>query len=95
MLRQDGAVTDAATPRAATVDPWDEVVGQERAVRLLQAAVTAPAHAWLFLGPSGSGKRAAAGAFAGDLLSAGLETDPAQRTRALAAYRLAIHPHRA
>ena len=54
-------MTDAAT---ASVDPWSEVVGQDRAVSLLRSAVDAPVHAWLFLGPSGSGKRAAARAFA-------------------------------
>ncbi|MEO6628221.1 MAG: hypothetical protein ABIP03_06580 [Aquihabitans sp.] len=53
------------------VDPWDEVVGQPRAVALLQSAAAGdPVHAWLFLGPMGSGKRAAARAFAGELLAA-------------------------
>lgn len=75
-------MTDAAT---LTTDPWDEVVGQDRAVAMLRSAAAAPAHAWLFLGPSGSGKRAAARAFAGDLLAAGHDASEAARIRALAA----------
>lgn len=68
---------------------WDDVVGQERAVGLLQSAVGPDAvHAWLFVGPRGSGKRAAARAFAGDLLAiepteAG-DLDDAARARRLA-----------
>lgn len=51
-------------------DAWDDVVGQEAAVALLRnAAAGDPPHAWLFAGPRGSGKRAAARAFAGDLLA--------------------------
>ena len=82
----------------ATLDdtsPWSDVVGQERAVSLLQGASGAEAiHAWLFVGPRGSGKRAAARAFAGDLLAfdhdqAG-ETEAAARDRALA--RAEQHP---
>lgn len=49
-------------------DPWSTVVGQPRAVAELQAAAASPAHAYLFVGPRGSGKRALARAFAGVLL---------------------------
>ena len=49
---------------------WDLVVGQQEAVRRLEAAVTAPVHAYLFVGPGGAGKRRAATVFAGELLSA-------------------------
>ncbi|QXC59288.1 hypothetical protein KSP35_12820 [Aquihabitans sp. G128] len=74
---------------------WDDVVGQEPAVALLQGASGAGAvHAWLFVGPRGSGKRAAARAFAGDLLAIDLDeagdVDGATRTRALA--RAEQHP---
>ncbi|WP_019631901.1 DNA polymerase III subunit delta' [Actinomadura atramentaria] len=48
---------------------WDDVVGQESVVDgLLRAAEGgAPAHAWLFTGPPGSGRSAAARAFAAAL----------------------------
>ena len=47
---------------------YDAVVGQERAVEQLRGAAVAPVHAYLFVGPPGSGKRAAARAFAASLL---------------------------
>jgi DNA polymerase-3 subunit delta' len=50
------------------VSVWDSVIGQERAVEQLRAAAAAPVHAYLFVGPPGSGKRIAACAFAGALL---------------------------
>ena len=46
----------------------DRVVGQARAVRLLRASVAAPLHAYLFVGPPGSGRREAALAFAAALV---------------------------
>jgi DNA polymerase III subunit delta' len=46
----------------------DQLVGQERAAAELRAAARAPVHAYLFSGPPGSGKRAAARAFAAALL---------------------------
>lgn len=63
---------------------WDDVVGQDRAVAQLQAAVRSPLHAYLLLGPRGAGKRAAARAFAADLLAAGASDDDAERHRRLA-----------
>lgn len=76
-------------------DAWSEVVGQEAAVAMLQrAAIGDVPHAWLFVGPHGAGKRAAARAFAGDLLAAEREVagdaDGAARARALA--RAEQHP---
>jgi DNA polymerase-3 subunit delta' len=47
---------------------WDRVVGQPRAVAALQAALRAPVHAYLFVGPAGVGKRTAARVFAASLL---------------------------
>ena len=44
------------------------VVGQPHAVMSLRAAAAAPVHAYLFVGPAGSGKRVAARAFAAALL---------------------------
>ncbi|MGH9120455.1 MAG: DNA polymerase III subunit delta' [Acidimicrobiales bacterium] len=49
---------------------FDEVVGQPEAVATLQAALVRPVHAYLFLGPPGSGKAAASRAFAAGLLCA-------------------------
>ncbi|NDH10365.1 MAG: hypothetical protein EBY44_01235 [Actinobacteria bacterium] len=62
---------------------WNLVVGQQEAVRRLQAAVTAPVHAYLFVGPGGAGKRRAATVFAGELLAAA-DPDNAERHRRLA-----------
>jgi DNA polymerase-3 subunit delta' len=62
-------VTVAARDEADGV--WDEVVGQHGAVAQLSAAAARPVHAYLLVGPEGSGKRAAARAFAALLLSAG------------------------
>ncbi len=63
---------------------WNEVVGQPEAVRQLRAAAESPVHAYLIVGPEGSGKRAAARAFAADLLAHGLDDHGADRARQLA-----------
>ena len=63
---------------------WDDVVGQDRAVAQLQAAVRNPVHAYLLVGPRGAGKRAAARAFAADLLAAEATGEEAERHRRLA-----------
>ena len=47
---------------------FDDIVGQESAVAHLRAAVAAPVHAYLLVGPPGSGKRTAAVALAAALL---------------------------
>ena len=47
---------------------FDDVVGQDSAVGHLRAAVAAPVHAYLLVGPPGSGKRTAAVALAAALL---------------------------
>ena len=44
------------------------IVGQPRAQAMLSRFVDSPVHAYLFVGPAGSGKRAAARAFAAALL---------------------------
>ena len=53
---------------AQLMDPFDEIVGQARAVEQLRSAVASPVHAYLFVGPRGSGKRRAAARFAGELV---------------------------
>jgi len=68
----------------ATSDPWSAVVGQPQAVTALTAAVSSPVHAYLLVGPRGSGKRAAAAAFAGELIAAADKrtgSDPARSAR--------------
>ncbi len=47
---------------------WSNVVGQDRAVSLLQASIPNPVHAYLFVGAAGSGKQAAALRFGAALL---------------------------
>jgi DNA polymerase III subunit delta' len=51
-----------------STDLYDAIVGQAPAVKQLRAAARSPVHAYLFVGPPGSGKRAAAQAFAASLL---------------------------
>jgi len=50
------------------LQPYDDVVGQPRAVSQLRAAVAAPVHAYLLVGPAGSGQRRLATWFAASLL---------------------------
>lgn len=66
------------------VDVWADVVGQPAAVAALRASISRPAHAWLFVGPPGSGTRAAARAFAAELLSADASPIEAERHQRLA-----------
>ncbi len=57
---------------------------QQRARATLGAALSSgPSHAYLFRGPHGSGKRAAARAFAAEILAAGAEDGDDARRRAL------------
>jgi DNA polymerase-3 subunit delta' len=58
----------AASGGATAAPVLDVVVGQERAVAQLRPAARAPVHAYLFVGPPGSGRRTAARAFAAALL---------------------------
>ena len=73
-----------STTTRDALDVWDAVVGQDGAVRQLQAAVANPVHAYLFVGPAGSGRRAAARAFAAALLADGGAPDDAARHARLA-----------
>ena len=49
-------------------DLYDTVIGQPRAVTALRAAASRPVHAYLLVGPAGTGKAAAATGFAAALL---------------------------
>lgn len=82
---------EPANARAAdssVLDVWADVVAQDQAVSLLQAMSANPVHAFLFLGPHGSGKRALARAFAATLISA-VAKDPVRAARLALAGR---HP---
>lgn len=69
---------------------WAEVVGQPRIVDDLRAAAADPVHAYLFVGPEGAGKRAAAVAFAAELVAHGLDEPRARRAVSLVAG--GVHP---
>ncbi len=56
--------TPSTTSPAAPPLMWDRVVGQDRAVALLQRAAERPVHAYLLVGPRGSGIEEAARCFA-------------------------------
>ena len=59
-------------PATAAPDVLREATENQPAARAaLSAALRSPAHAYLFAGPPGSGKRAAARAFAAELLAVG------------------------
>jgi DNA polymerase-3 subunit delta' len=73
-----GAVT-------AIDDPYAAVVGQPDAVAVLRSSAARPVHAYLLIGSIGWGTRAAARAFAGELLAEGESAEDAARTRALVA----------
>ena len=84
-----------ATDTAAIIDrpdAWSGVVGQDRAVAQLKAAAVHPVHAYLLVGPAGSGKRAAAAAFAGVLLACDAATSGRDVDRALALALDETHP---
>ena len=85
---------DASADVSAELEPldlWSQVVGQDTAVARLRAAVATPVHAYLLVGPEGSGTREAARAFAADLLTAGLD-DPAEVDRGRRLVAAEVHP---
>lgn len=70
------------------LDVWAGVLGQDEAIRQLEAASEHPVHAYLLLGPPGAGKRSLARGFAARLLAAGSTGDDAERH-----IRLALQEH--
>jgi len=78
------AEPDLLPAEAEGIDLWAEVVGQPVAVAELRAAARSPVHAYLLVGPRGSGKRALARAFAAALLSDGRAGGDAVRHARLA-----------
>ncbi len=89
-------MTDVSATPAADVaardDLWADVVGQPRAVEALRAAAARPVHAYLLVGPAGSGKRALAMAFAAALLGADAAERGADVDRAVVLARAGTHP---
>ena len=75
------------------VEPaWSSVVGQRDAIAALQSWADDPVHAYLFIGPTGTGKRQAARAFSAAVQALHFDGDDAGRDRQL---RLALedkHP---
>ncbi|HZQ02689.1 MAG TPA: hypothetical protein VFA88_01580 [Gaiellaceae bacterium] len=63
-----GVDPGARRGRDAAAVTFEHLLEQDEAKRLLAAALAEPAHAFLFHGPAGVGKRIAALAFAGELL---------------------------
>lgn len=63
----------------AGVDLWRDVVGQPVALELVRASASAPVHAYLLVGPRGSGKRALARAFAAAIVSSRFDGEAAAR----------------
>lgn len=72
------------------VDLWAAVVGQDELVVRLRAAASSPTHAYLFVGPTGVGTRAAARAFAGELLAG--DSVGAERERHIGLAAAERHP---
>src|SRR5690606_14611091 len=81
-----GARRPMTAPAPTALPPaLAEALAEQPAARLaLAAALGAPSHAYLFAGAPGSGKRAAARAFAAELLADGAEDPDSARRRALA-----------
>src|SRR3546814_13037221 len=69
-------MTSVATDRP--LDVWSGVIGQDGAVAQLTAAAVNPVHAYLLVGPAGSGKRMAARAFAALLLAGDSQGEDAE-----------------
>ncbi|MEQ8719531.1 MAG: hypothetical protein RIE08_18160 [Acidimicrobiales bacterium] len=72
-------------------DVWGAVPGQTAALAVLRGAVAAPVHAYLLVGPHGSGRTAAARAFAGALF-ASEAADPGAARRHVELTREGHHP---
>ena len=84
VMRNRGAGL-AMNPATAAPDVLRDATENQPAARAaLSAALRSPGHAYLFAGPPGSGKRAAARAFAAELLDGGAADPDDARRRALA-----------
>lgn len=75
---------------APSPDAFADVVGQREVIGQLRAAAVAPVHAYLLVGPSGSGTPSLARGFAAELLCRAAPSDEAERIVELA--RSGHHP---
>lgn len=76
---------DVSDVQSDVADPWAAVVGQDELVTQLRRAVQHPTHAYLFVGGTGWGTRAAARAMAGEILAGGAPAEERDRHLRLAA----------
>ncbi len=86
--------SDARDSERTLDDLWADVVGQPDLVSALRAAAVSPVQAYLIVGPEGSGKRAAATAFAAELLvgAAGTEPGSPEASRIVHLADTGVHP---
>lgn len=70
---------------------YDAVIGQDRVIGTLRALATSPAHAYLFVGPSGCGKLTAARAFASVKLQGSEDADSRVATLAMRGEHVDVH----
>lgn len=82
-------MSDVSDSSSASV--FDAVIGQETAVATLRALGASPAHAYMFVGPAGSGKNVAARAFAALKLQG--HEDPTTRLADLVMRRMHVDVH--
>lgn len=92
------AVEATGSPARASADfytladeLWHNVIGQSEAVAMLRGAAAEPVHAYLFTGPSGSGRLQAAQAFAATLF-AGAASDEEKARRHVQLVSRQAHP---
>ena len=71
-------------PVTVATDVWSEIVGQSDALAQLRSSSAQPVHAYMFLGPHGSGRWPAAKAFAALILGDDLAGEAAERATRLA-----------
>ena len=73
----------AMTGESGVADPWAEVVGQDELVAQLRQVALNPSHAFMLVGSTGFGTRAAARALAGEILAGSPSVEPQDRDRHL------------
>ena len=77
-----------ATSVSSSGSVYEFVIGQDAAIRKLRALMSSPAHAFMFVGPPGCGKRTAARAF----VAAKLQGDESATGRTADLVMRGIHP---
>lgn len=81
-MSENEATKTAFSDHSASFDDyWQRVIGQEHAVEVLKRWAQNPVHAYMFLGPPGTGKRLAAKVFAAQIQANLCDQGPAERQR--------------